>query len=151
MTFKAIRSVAIAGLLSAAIAAPMVAQAAMSGDEAIAKRQEIMKLNGKTLKEAGGLSGDAAVAAGQTFVDNFAAVGAADLWTEDSSMSPDTKALPAVWENPEDFQTKMMAASTAAAKVLAAAQSGDEAAYKASLMELGGTCKSCHETYKAPN
>lgn len=149
MTFKAIRSVAIAGLLTFAVAAPMVAHAAMSGDEVIAKRQEIMKLNGKTLKAAGALTGDAAVQAGQTFVDNFAAVGVADMWSEDSSMSPDTKALPAIWDKPEEFQAKLMAASAASAKVLAAAQSGDEAAYKASLMELGGTCKSCHEQFKA--
>lgn len=149
MSFEKLRVAAIAGLITAAVAVPVMAQT-MSSDEAIAKRQEIMKLNGKTLKTAGEMSGDDAVAVGQTFVDNFAAVSDVALWPEDSVMG-DTKALPAVWDNKDKFQADLMAASAAAAKVLEAAQSGDGAAYMASLKELGGTCKSCHDEFKQAN
>lgn len=147
MIFDKLRIAALAGLLTAAVAVPVLAQS-MTPDEAIAARQKIMKLNGKTLKTAGELTGDTAVAAGQTFVDNFAGVADGALWPEDSALG-DTKALPAIWENQDKFQADLMAAAAAAAKVLEAAQSGNNDAYKASLKELGGTCKACHEEFKA--
>ena len=58
-------------------------------------------------------------------------------------------ALPAIWENTEDFQSKIEAFSTAAADFSSAAGSGDTAAIGGGLMKLGQACKGCHDDYRA--
>lgn len=58
-------------------------------------------------------------------------------------------ALPAIWENAEDFQAKLDAFSTAATNFSAAAGSGDSAAIGGGLMKLGQACKACHDDYRA--
>ncbi|UVO52601.1 cytochrome c [Sphingomonas sp. SUN039] len=60
-----------------------------------------------------------------------------------------TGALPAVWEKWPDFKiaaVKMFAASKA---LDAAAATGDLAKIKPAVGALGGTCKGCHETFRA--
>lgn len=146
MTINKITAIALAGLLTAGFAAPIVAQEMLMGSAAVEKRVELMKSNGGTLRGAGAATGDDAVAAAQTMVDNFAAL--ADLWPEDSQ--DNTRALPAVWENPDDFAMKLGDASAAAAAMLIAAQSGDADAYGASIKELGASCGSCHQAFQAP-
>ena len=148
MNFKIIGIAAIASLLSFSVAAPTIAQDAMMlhGDEAIAERKAVMRSNGGVLRGAGDLSGDEAIAAGQTLVDNFTKL--ADLFPEDS-MGGDTKALPAIWEDSEGFMVAFANAQAAAAGVLAAAESMDAAAYADALKAIGVTCGACHGTYRA--
>jgi cytochrome c556 len=62
-----------------------------------------------------------------------------------------TRAKPAIWENPEDFAEKLAALRTEAAALSAAAKSGDKAAAVAQFKKTGGTCKACHDEYKARN
>jgi hypothetical protein len=50
---------------------PDPALSALSVEEMVAKRQDIMKSNGGTLKAAGSLSGAEAVAAADTLIANF--------------------------------------------------------------------------------
>lgn len=148
MSLKQLTALSTAGLLAVALAAPVYAEGDMlSGTDAIAKRQELMKSNGATLKSAGGLAGDARVGAAQTVVDNFAALG--ELFPEDSMEGGDTKALPAIWSDQAGFMVAYTAAVTASANLLAAAQSGDDAAWGGALTELGATCGGCHTTYRA--
>ncbi len=147
MKLNKITAAVLAGLMTASFAAPVMADTALTGADAIAKRQELMKLNGMTLRAAGSATGDDAVAAAQTFVDNFTML--ETLWPEDSQ-GGESDALPAVWEDHDAFMMAMSNASAAAGTVLSAAQSGDMAAYGAALKGLGATCGGCHKTFKQP-
>lgn len=147
MNIRKTTAVALAGIMTITLAAPIVAEEMLMGADAVQKRQELMKSNGQTLRGAGAATGDDAIAAGQTLVDNFTML--KDLWPEDSQAN--TKALPAVWENMDDFMAKMESANMAAATVLLAAQSGDADAYGASLKAMGATCGTCHQTYQMKN
>lgn len=60
-----------------------------------------------------------------------------------------TAALAAIWEKPADFKAanaKLISASKAMQK---AAKSGDMAQVKAAFPGLGGSCKGCHDQFKA--
>ena len=58
-------------------------------------------------------------------------------------------ALPAIWENGEDFQSKLAAFKEAATNFKAAAGSGDMAQIGGALQQLGQACKGCHDDYRA--
>ena len=60
-----------------------------------------------------------------------------------------TRALPAIWENQADLGAKWSALGEAA-KGLQAAAGTDAAAIGAALGAVGGTCKACHDAYRAP-
>ena len=62
---------------------------------------------------------------------------------------PKTRALPAIWEKPEDFAAKDRDLQAAAKAFKAAADSGDLNAVRARFADLGKTCKACHDTYRA--
>lgn len=55
--------------------------------------------------------------------------------------------LPAVWAQPEDFQTKLDAFKDATAKLKAAAQA--EEGVGQAVRAVGQACKSCHDEYRA--
>jgi cytochrome c556 len=61
-----------------------------------------------------------------------------------------TRALPVIWERPEDFKAAQKVFSDAAPKLLSAANAGDVDALKSSYGELGKACKNCHDTFRAP-
>ena len=75
----------------------------------------------------------------------------AALWVEGSdNISIDgTRALPAIWDNFDDFASKWGAYVTAANAMQAAAGTGLDAIGPA-LGALGGTCGACHDVYRAP-
>ena len=58
----------------------------------------------------------------------------------------ETEALPAIWENPEDFAERLAAFSEAANGLRAAAETGDDVA--AATQKLGQACKGCHDNYR---
>lgn len=60
-----------------------------------------------------------------------------------------TAAKPEIWLNPKDFAAKLHAFQGAARAFDAAARSGDMAVIKARYADLGGTCKACHDSYRA--
>lgn len=60
-----------------------------------------------------------------------------------------TRAKPAIWQNPDDFATKLRTLQTAARALETAASGNDVAAMNARFGALGGTCKSCHDSYRA--
>lgn len=62
-----------------------------------------------------------------------------------------TRAKPAIWENPDDFAEKLTAFRTEAAALAVAAKTGDQATATAQFKKTGGTCKACHDNYKARN
>ncbi len=73
------------------------------------------------------------------------------LWPEGSSSAEleDSRALPAIWENTEDFQAKAAALEEATA-TLASAAGTDLASLQGALGAVGQACGACHEAYRAP-
>ncbi|HSG49453.1 MAG TPA: cytochrome c [Longimicrobiales bacterium] len=65
------------------------------------------------------------------------------------SGGPGTRALPAIWENWDDFAAKLDAARASAAALQAAAEAGDVEGTAAALREVGQSCLSCHREYRA--
>ena len=64
------------------------------------------------------------------------------------SAKGDTEALPAIWEDFSDFESKMKDFENASAKLASVAQTGDVKAIKKAFGGVGKTCKSCHKAYK---
>ena len=58
-------------------------------------------------------------------------------------------ALPAVWENAEDFQAKLAAFKEAAGALRDAAASGEPMQVGMALRDVGQACKGCHDDYRA--
>lgn len=58
----------------------------------------------------------------------------------------DTDALPAIWENPEDFAERLDAFKEAGAGLRAAVESGGNV--MAAAQQLGQACKGCHDSYR---
>jgi cytochrome c556 len=60
-----------------------------------------------------------------------------------------TGAKPEIWQSNEDFTAKLRSFQAAAKAFNATAASGNVAAIKARYGDLGGTCKACHDKYRA--
>jgi cytochrome c556 len=60
-----------------------------------------------------------------------------------------TRAKPDIWQNSEDFAAKLRAFETTARALQLAAGGNNVAAMNARFADLGGTCKSCHDKYRA--
>ena len=60
-----------------------------------------------------------------------------------------TGAKPEIWQKPQDFAAKLRGFQAAAQAFNAAARSGDMNAIKARYADLGGSCKACHDSYRA--
>ncbi|MGA7298377.1 MAG: cytochrome c [Rhodanobacteraceae bacterium] len=60
-----------------------------------------------------------------------------------------TDALPVIWENFEDFKSKLKNFQDAAANLASTAQGNDEAASKEAFMNTAKACKACHKKYRA--
>jgi len=64
------------------------------------------------------------------------------------SATPDSKAKPEVWSEPEKFKAAADKMQAAVVKLSAATKSGDLNAIKAEFGATAKTCKSCHEEFK---
>jgi cytochrome c556 len=117
----------------------------MSVDQLVEARQNAMKQNGGLLRAAMRASGDEAVAAATTMLQNFTNLPA--LFREGSTAS-NSKALPLIWENWEDFKARFDEDAKHAAEAVAAAKANDAAAYGAALQAIGQSCSSCHQMYR---
>lgn len=60
-----------------------------------------------------------------------------------------TRAKPEIWQNAEDFAAKLRSFQAAAQAFGAAARGNDVAAMNARFADLDGTCKACHDKYRA--
>lgn len=144
--------------MGAAVAAyPALAQDMSPAEEAHALRLAHMGLYAANLGPLVGMARgeveyDAEVAA--TRAGNIAAYASADLrpyLVEGSSSADleDSRALPVIWENMEDFAAQQTNLAEAAEAVVAASGEGQEA-FAAAFRELGSACGSCHEDYRQP-
>ena len=144
--------------LALALALPVALPQAASADEAtIGARKGQFQLFAFNL----GILGT--MAQGRTPYDADTAQMAADhlfhltrsnntaLWPEgtDNASTDNTRALPAIWDNLEDF-TQRYGALQEAAVAMQAAAGTDLAALQGALGALGGACGACHDNYRAP-
>ncbi len=60
-----------------------------------------------------------------------------------------TRAKPAIWENMDDFESKLQDLRNAAADLAEAAEGGDKKAIMMAFQSTGGACKACHDEYKS--
>jgi cytochrome c556 len=121
--------------------------ASMSVDELVAARQAAMKEDGMMLRNAGDATGEDAVKIATTVLQNF--INFPALFRE-GSLNDKSHALPIIWEQWDHFEGLLKTGQAAAADMQAAAESGDTATYGEALQTLGGLCRECHQTYRAP-
>jgi cytochrome c556 len=124
-------------------------------DNQIAARQGMFQMNGVSLGLLAGMvrgridyDAELAQAAADNLV-NVSQFNMAPLWPEgsDSGAVDGTAALPAIWENFDDFLAKFSDFGEAALVMQAAAGEGTDA-IGAAMRGLGGTCGACHDTYQ---
>lgn len=60
-----------------------------------------------------------------------------------------TDAKPEIWLDWSDFSAKLSDFQREAQALATVAKGGDEAAMKAQFVKTGGTCKACHDKYRA--
>jgi cytochrome c556 len=144
---------AIAALVLAATAVPVLAQKAMKPEDQIKMRKSTMDLIGYNF---GSLD---AMAEGKKPFDKEEAQRNAELvarlvalpkrfFGEGTDLEGKTKAKPEIWTHRADFDKKMEALATEAAKLPAVA-SADNEEFKKQVSATGKACKSCHDDFKA--
>lgn len=143
---------ALAGAAALAMGLTLSNAAADNAAEDIAKyRHAVME------SSAGHMSALALIAKGKVDRGDFAqshAEAIASATTEFGSIFPEgsggegTHALPAIWENPDDFQTAVDKAREAGAALSEAAAGGERKAIMSAFAAMGKACKGCHENYR---
>lgn len=126
---------------------PDPALTGLSAEQAVAKRQELMKTNGATLKTAGTLTGADAVKAADTLIADFSNLTV--LFPEGSDSVAGSEAKPEIWQNFDAFQALLKQGVVSATAMKAAAEAGDADAYGASIKAIGGLCGQCHQQFRA--
>lgn len=71
------------------------------------------------------------------------------LFAAETQAVTETRALPGVWQNGEDFAAKVGEFQAATASVEAAAKAGDRAGFAEALARTKAACQSCHTTYRS--
>lgn len=142
-----------------ALAALVVAgdASAQSAEDAVAARQSQFKLLAFNVGPLVGMAQgniDYDAAAAQAAADNLAAVVSLDqsrMWPEGTdTMSMDgTRALPSIWDDPDDFVAKLTALRDGVTALQAAAGQ-DLNALRGALGGVGGACTACHEANRQP-
>ena len=148
-----LRKFFVIGLVSGAMGLGLAAGPASASEAAVKYRQVVMKAL------AGHMGASAAIVKGEVaykdhlvgHAEAIAAVGtmAMDIFPAESKGVGDTKALPAIWDKPEDFAKAVEAFETASTGFAEAAGSGDMAAIGAAFGKLGQSCGGCHKPFRS--
>jgi len=149
---KCIQGLLIAGIMTAGVLTAGVAVAQDPLAVIDARKTELKKAGG-AMKAIGGFlkDGTGTVADVQTNAATIDAVAKAfpGWWPTGTAVGVGkSEAKPGIWENADDFKAKTVAFQTASADLVKAAAGGDKAAIGAAMGKVGGTCKTCHETYR---
>lgn len=72
------------------------------------------------------------------------------LFPEGSNVA-DSEALPAIWEQPEQFAEAVAKAEEATAAFQAAVATGDRAAIGTAFRDVGNACRGCHDQFRVDN
>ncbi|WGM40328.1 cytochrome c [Caulobacter sp. NIBR1757] len=142
--------------LIAGLAIALTAGAALAYDAAsqVKDRQANMKQIGGAMKGLyDTLSGDKDPAKLKTYAANINALaGKVPSWFpvgSGPSSGEKTKAKAEVWTDPVGFKAASADFAAQAAKLNAAAQTGDAEKVQAAFGAVRGTCKGCHDKYQA--
>ena len=140
--------------LAVAITATVSASVFAASHSPITERQEAMKAIGGQMRTLSGMAQgkvayDDLTAISSLEIMRNAAVSAQSLFPEGSDMGGETRAMPEIWAADSDFDARMtqMVASLDAA---IAAEPADAASFGPLFGAVAGTCKGCHEKYRAP-
>ena len=139
---------------TALIAAPALAQDFKSQVKA---RQGQFQIIALSLAELGAIAkGEKEYSAetAQAAADTLAGIAMVDpslLWVEgsDNVALDTTRANPSIWDDNADFLAKWGAFQEGAMAMQAAAGEGQQA-IGATLGQVGGTCKACHQAHRGP-
>lgn len=124
---------------------------------ALADAEGVHKYRESVMKAIGGHMGAMANSLkGQVFTENLAlhAKAMSNLADITPTLFPEgsgtdkSEALPAIWENPDQFKASMDAFVKAAKAMDAAVASGNMAAIGPGLQDLGKSCKGCHDDFR---
>jgi len=125
---------------------PDPALSALTPEQMVTIRQDLMKANGGILRGAAALTGAEAVAAAETILTNY--TNFTVLFPEGSAVG-DTEALPSIWTDNATFLGIFNTGIEAATAMKAAAEAGDAAGYEAAVKAIGGTCGQCHQAFRS--
>ena len=148
---------AVAGALAVSGTGAAFAQnaAQSAAQKAVTARQEGYKGLGAAFKTVNdelraGSPDVAAIRAAAGRMNSFAAR-APSLFPKGSGVESGAKtdALPVIWSDAAGFAAAQRALQTETAKLQTAAASGDLDAVRAQARVVGGTCKACHDKYRA--
>lgn len=143
-------------IFAAALAIPTAALAADPVKDTIEARQGFYKLLGANMGALAGMAKgeiEYDAAAAQVAADNMATltsynVGHLYMPGTSNAENDSTRALPAIWEDFPGVQEKGKAFVEAVMAMQSVAGAGKDQ-MTAALGPLGGTCKACHDTYRA--
>ncbi len=156
---KTIAQTAMAVTLGIGIATAAVgAHAQDAAEDVIKSRQAVMRIFVNSLTGLGNIAqgkvsqpghmanyANALAAAAGTLPDLFPAGTGPESGVK-------TRALPAIWDDPDGVAEILATTGAAVTALVAAAESGDPAATGAALGDLGKNgCGACHTRYRAPN
>jgi cytochrome c556 len=144
-----------------ALGVAAIATAALAQDELpapVKARKAHMQLYGYNIGTLAGMARETTeydAEAATTAAANIAALSALDIssyWVPgtDSDSLEGSRALPAIWDNLEDFSSKYQALQTAAASASETVGTGLDGV-KAGVGSIGKACAGCHEDYQLPN
>lgn len=144
-----------AGIIAAASLTGFVVTAQAQDPLAVidARKAELKKAGG-ALKAIGGFVKDgtgtlADVQANAATIDGVAKA-FPGWWPAGTAVGvAKSEAKPEIWTKMDDYKAKTAAFQTEAAALVTVAAGGDKAAIGAQLGKVGGTCKACHEAYRA--
>jgi len=140
-------------ILSAAAIA-IGATAIGGGHSPIEQRQAAMKAVGGQMRTLGGMAN------GRVAFDDFAAISALEIMRDAAATAQplfpagtgegfETRAMPEIWADGTEFDA-IMGQLIANLDAAIAAEPADLDSYRPLFGAVAGTCKSCHEKYRAP-
>lgn len=144
-----------AGIIAAASLTGFVVTAQAQDPTAVidARKAELKKAGGATktigafLKDGTGTAADVQAAAAT--IDGVAKA-FPNWWPTGTAVGvAKSEAKPEIWTKADDFKAKTVAFQTEAAALVKVAAGGDKAAIGAQFGKTVGTCKTCHESYRA--
>jgi len=139
------------GLYFVLAAAVFAGSAFAAEDSAVKYRQSVMKaLAGHMGATASIIKGEAG--ASHHLVAHAAAISSLARMAKDvfpkGSDKGDTRALPVIWEQPQDFAQVIKAMEAATGGLVAAARSGDGIDIKNAFSAVGKACGGCHKKFR---
>jgi cytochrome c556 len=144
--------IALSGLFSLAVAATAAAQ--MKPDDVIEYRRSAMTMvdwNFKPMSAMvkGKIPFDAREFAKRADRVALLTPQLLEGFAKGSDKGAETDAKPEIWTHFDDFQSKLNDLINESKTLSEVAKSGDEGTMKEQFKKLGGTCKACHDKYKA--